>query len=76
MYPETSQEYVRSRAFEITMELSKNTIKIEQGVYTLTDLAVEIGGLSRAVYAAGLIFAHYVALQLYRTAVVKDLFMV
>jgi len=44
------------------MELSKNTINIEQEVYMLTDLAVEVGGLSRAVYAAGLIFAHYVAL--------------
>ena len=44
------------------MRLSKTALNIQQEVYMLTNLAVEVGGISRAFYASGLIIAHFVAL--------------
>lgn len=37
---------------------------------------VEIGGISRATYIAGLILAHFAAQQLYKAALISELFMV
>lgn len=37
---------------------------------------VDIGGISRATYVAGLILAHFAALQLYKAALISELFMI
>ena len=42
----------------------------------LTDLLVDIGGISRAFVALGLFLAQFAARHLYRAALIKDLFMV
>ena len=42
----------------------------------LTDLLIDIGGISRAFIIAGLIVAHFAAIHLYKAALIKDLFMV
>lgn len=41
----------------------------------LTDLLVDIGGISRAFVTVGLFCANFAGLHLYRTALIKDLFM-
>jgi len=48
-YPESSNEFVVGRPFEVTIELSKATHSFEQTVYTITDLLIEVGGISRAL---------------------------
>jgi len=58
------------------MELSKNVVSIDQEVYMLTSFLVDIGGISRAVYASGLVIAHFAAMQIYKAAMINDLFMV
>ena len=42
----------------------------------MTDLLIEIGGISRAFFAIGLALAHFAASHLYKAALIKDLFMV
>ena len=53
--------------------MAKN-IDVEVFMYTM--YFVEVGGISRATYIAGLIFAHFFANQLYKAALVSELFMV
>lgn len=56
--------------------MSSNAQNYDQSVYMLTDLLVDIGGISRAFVTVGLVIAHFAALHLYRAALIKDLFMV
>ena len=42
----------------------------------LTDLVIDISGISRALYFAGLVASNLVAIYLYKVALVRDLFMV
>ena len=48
---------------------------MEQSVYTLTDLLIDIGGISRAVVTIGLFLTHFAALHLFKAALVQNLFM-
>lgn len=74
-YPEYSDEYVAGMPVEITMELSKQTTTIEQSVYTMTDLLIDIGGISRAIVVSGLFLTHFAAFNLYKAALIEALFM-
>lgn len=49
---------------------------MSQTVYTLTDLLIDIGGISRAIVISGLVLTHFVAKNLYKAALVQELFMV
>ena len=42
----------------------------------LTDLLIDIGGISRAFLLTGLIVSSFAAVHLYKAALIKDLFMV
>ena len=42
----------------------------------LTDLLIDIGGISRAFIISGLIVSTFAAVHLYKAALIKDLFMV
>ena len=75
-YPEISEDFQIDRPFEISFELSKTTHTLVQSVYKITDLLIDIGGISRAMYTIGLFLAHFAAMHLYKAALVKDLFMV
>ena len=48
---------------------------MEQSVYTLTDLLIDIGGISRAVVTIGLFLTHFTALHLFKASLVQNLFM-
>ena len=75
-YPSTSNDFKQDHPFEITIELSTTTQNLEQHVYMLTSLLIEIGGISRAFVKFGMIVAHLTAYHLYKTALIKDLFLV
>ena len=62
--------------FEVSLELSKVATNINQEVYMYTMYFVEIGGISRATYIAGLILAHLAARELYKAALISELFMI
>ena len=49
---------------------------VDQEVYNYTRYLVDIGGISRATYVAGLLLAHFAALQLYKAALISELFMI
>jgi len=42
----------------------------------ITDLLIDIGGISRAFFVSGLLISHFAAKHLYKAALIKDLFMV
>ena len=44
--------------------------------YMLTEWLIDIGGISKAMYFAGLVLAHFFAERLYRAALMKDIFLV
>ena len=48
----------------------------KQSVYTLANWAIDVGGISRALFFAGMVFAHFVALRMYRAALISDIFMI
>ena len=75
-YPVTNYKYEEGVPVEIIFELSKSTNNLGQSVYNLTNLLIEIGGISRAFFSFGLILAHFAALHLYRASLIEDLFMV
>ena len=64
-YPETSDEFVKGRPFEINIFLSRETNVIQHSVYMLTDLIIDIGGISRALFFAGLFASNFAAIYLY-----------
>ena len=43
--------------------------------YSLADWLIDMGGISRAIYFAGLVAAHFIALRLYKAALIQDIFM-
>jgi len=61
-FPSSSTDYDSKLAFEIAIELSTVAMSVEQEVYMLTSFLVDIGGISRAFYAAGLIVSHFAAI--------------
>ena len=62
--------------FVLKFKLGKNTHMFKQSVYTLAEWAIDIGGISRALFFGGMVFAHFVALRMYRAALIGDIFMV
>ena len=75
-YPQTSDEFVQGRLFEINISLSREANIIQHSIYMLTDLIIDVSGISRALYFVCLVASNFVAIYLYKVALVRDLFMV
>ena len=62
--------------FTLEISLSKDAYVI-QNLYsfTLTNLLIDLGGISRSFYILGMVCAHFVSKVLYRKALIEDLFM-
>ena len=70
-----SEDYVEDRPFEVRMVMDKSAHKFKSTVYSITDLLIEIGGISRALIVGGIIATGFAAKYFYRAALVQDLFM-
>ena len=62
--------------FELSFRLGKRTHFYSQTKYTMTQWAIDIGGFSRAMFVLGMVFAHFVAIRLYKAALITDTFLV
>ena len=58
------------------MNWSKRAYLITLNSYSLADWLIDIGGISRAIYIGGLVAAHFIALRMYKAALIQDIFMV
>lgn len=59
------------------MHLSREVIVVRNtGKYTIADLMIEVGGISRTLHVIGLGLAHFVALKLLRKALIEDMFLI
>ena len=66
-----------SRApLRISMRLSKQAHIYSQSALTMVNVLAEVGGISRTLFAGGYVIAHFVAMHLYRAALIDDLFLV
>ena len=61
---------------ELRMKLSKKAHVYSYSTYMLTDWLIDMGGISKALYFGGLIIAHFVALRLYKAALMQDIYLV
>ena len=58
------------------MNYSKRAHLFTLNTYSLADWLIDVGGISRAIYIGGLVAAHFIALRMYKTALINDIFMV
>ena len=61
---------------ELQLSLSQKAHVYYFSTYMLTDWLIDMGGISKAIYFGGLIIAHFVALRMYKAALMQDIFLV
>ena len=61
---------------ELQLKLGKNAHVYNLSGYGITEWMIDIGGISRSLYFGGMILAHFVALRLYKAALIEDIYMV
>ena len=58
------------------MRLGSKAHFYSSSTYMITNWLIDIGGISKAMYFAGMIISHFVALRAYKTALIGATFMV
>ena len=71
-YPRTASDS------PVTMKLKMGEYAhlYSQQAYSLTNWMIDMGGISKAIYFAGMILAHIVALRMYKAALISDIYMI
>ena len=61
---------------ELRMRLGSKAHFYSSSTYMITNWLIDIGGISKAMYFAGMIISHFVALRAYKNALIGASFMV
>lgn len=67
---------LNTTVIEVEIQLSQDAHVVQNFKnYSLADLLVELGGMSRSFYFIGMFCAHFVSKMIYRKSLIEDLFM-